>query len=70
MGNRNWASFNRHKLSNRKHSNANRVATKFLFNHHTSMNMGCSIDNGLISTIDLATKFDLAMKFGLFSNKM
>jgi hypothetical protein len=34
------------------------------------MDLGRSIDNGLISTIDLATKFDLATTFGLLSNKM
>ncbi len=34
------------------------------------MCMGCPIDGGLISTIDLAMEFDLAMKFGLLGNKM
>ncbi len=34
------------------------------FGHHTSLDLGCLIDDGLISTIDLA------MKFGLPSNKM
>jgi hypothetical protein len=34
------------------------------------MFVGCPINNGFISTIDLATKFDLAMEFGLSGNKM
>jgi len=32
--------------------------------------MGHLINGGLISTIDLVIKFDLATKFGLFGNKM
>jgi hypothetical protein len=64
MGDRNWACFDCHKLSDRKHSNANHVAIDFFFNHHTFVDRGCSIDSGLMSTIDLATKF------GLFNNKM
>jgi hypothetical protein len=34
------------------------------------MDPGYPIDNGLFSTIDLVTKFDLATKFGLLGNKM
>jgi hypothetical protein len=36
----------------------------YIFGHHTSLDLGCLIDDRLISTIDLA------MKFGLPSNKM
>jgi len=36
----------------------------FFFNHHAFVDLGRSIDSGLMSTIDLATKF------GLLSNKM
>ncbi len=60
--------FDCHNLDNQKHSVVNHVAIEFFFNHHISM--GRPIDSGLISTIDLATKFDLVMEFGLPSNKM
>ncbi len=44
--------------------------TKSFFNYHKFMDLGCSIDGGLISTIDLVTEFDLALGFGLHGNKM
>ncbi len=40
------------------------------FNFHKSLDLGHSINNGLISTLDLVTKFGLAMEFGLPNNKM
>jgi hypothetical protein len=36
-----------------------------IFNHCTFLDLGFPIDGGLISTIDLTTKFNLATKFGL-----
>jgi hypothetical protein len=46
------------------------VVTEFFVDHHTSMDMGRPINDGLIFTIYLVTKFDLATEFGLLSNKM
>ncbi len=43
---------------------ANCVAIEFFFNRHMFVDLGFLIDDGLISTIDLETKFDL------FNNKM
>jgi hypothetical protein len=34
------------------------------------LDMGRPIDDGLISTIDLATKFDLVTNFAIFGNKI
>jgi hypothetical protein len=53
-----------------KHFITNRVATKSFFIYRTFMDMGCPIDDGLISTIDLVIEFDLATRFCLHSNKM
>jgi hypothetical protein len=60
--------FDCHNLDNQKRSIVNPVVIEFFFNHHISTSR--PIDSGLISTIDLATKFDLVMEFGLPSNKM
>ncbi len=53
-----------------KHFVAIWIATEFFFDHHTFMDLGYPIDNGLFSIIDLAMKFDLATKFDLPCNKM
>ncbi len=37
------------------------------FRRHTSLDLSCLIDGGLISTIVLVMKFDLARKFGVAS---
>jgi hypothetical protein len=34
------------------------------------VDLGCPIDGGLISPIDLAMEFDLVTQFGLLANKM
>jgi hypothetical protein len=45
---------------NQKHSIANCVAIDFFLGCHTSLDFNGLIDDGLISTIDLVTKFGLA----------
>ncbi len=68
----NWQqnAFSCHKLGDRKHSVTNHVVIKLIFGHHMFTDLGHLINSGLISTIDLATNFDLVTKFGLPSNKM
>jgi hypothetical protein len=44
----------------KKHSIANYVAIDFFLGHHMSLDFSGLIDDGLISTIDLVTKFGLA----------
>jgi hypothetical protein len=51
-------------VGNQKHSVANHVKIDFFFNCCMILDLGHLIDNGLISTIDLATKF------GWLGNKM
>jgi hypothetical protein len=58
------------QIGDRKYSVTNHVVIELVFGHHMSTNLGQPIDSGSISTIDLATNFDLVTKYGLPSDKM